>query len=116
MISWQTLGLLIPISPRLSAVAYMSIVADHVHEFIQCTSLASLVTTSESQHVVESMPQRIGAVLRANTKHWFAVPNKVHHECHLKLFKKPNTNMFLNKYHQLNLWTYKCSCQEKHRC
>ncbi len=37
--SWHTLCPLVPIEHRLNATAYLSIVADHVHRFIQCTHL-----------------------------------------------------------------------------
>ncbi len=34
MVSWHTLGPLIPIEHRLHATAYLSIIADHVHPFM----------------------------------------------------------------------------------
>ncbi len=58
--SWHTLGPLEPIERCLNATDYLSIVADHVHPlWLQCNHLLMF------QHLVESMPRRIKAVLKA---------------------------------------------------
>ncbi len=60
---------LVPIEHRLNATAYLSIVADHVHPFVTIVYPSSDATSRNVeegfQHLVEYMPWRIKAVLKA---------------------------------------------------
>jgi len=75
MISWHTLGPLVPIGHCLNATASLSIVSDHVHPREHPTNLHQLqdaiisiwanISNQCFQHLFELMPHRINAVLKA---------------------------------------------------
>jgi len=54
MFSCHTLGLLVPITHRLNATAYLSIVSDHVHPFM-ATMHPLIATSSRIMHHVTKL-------------------------------------------------------------
>ncbi len=55
IISWHTLGPLVPIKHCLNATAYLSIVADHVHPFMATVYPSSDATSSRIMHHVTKL-------------------------------------------------------------
>ncbi len=53
--SWHTLGPLVPIKHCLSATAYLSIVADHVHPFMTTVYHLLMTTSSRIMHHVTKL-------------------------------------------------------------
>ncbi len=53
--SWHTLGPLVPIEHGLNATAYLSIVADHVHPFMNSVYPYSDATSSRIMHHVTKL-------------------------------------------------------------
>ncbi len=51
---WHTLGPLAPIEDRLKAIAYLSIVADHVHPFMTTVYHLLMATSSRIMHMSQS--------------------------------------------------------------
>jgi len=54
MFSWHTLGPLMPIGHHLNAMAYLSIVSDHIHPFI-ATIHPLMATSSRIMHHVTKL-------------------------------------------------------------
>ncbi len=55
IISWNTLGPLVPIEHRFNATAYLSIVGDHVHPFMTTVYPSSDATSSRIMHHVTKL-------------------------------------------------------------
>ncbi len=55
IVSWHTLGPLVPIDHRLNATDYLSIVADHVHLFMTTVYTSSDATSSRIMHHVTKL-------------------------------------------------------------
>ncbi len=51
---WHTLGPLAPIEDRLKAIAYLSIVADHVHPFMTTVYHLLMATSSRIMHMSQT--------------------------------------------------------------
>jgi len=83
MFSWHTLGPLVPIGHRLIAVAYLSIVSDHVHPF-----MASMDPTPDGYFQQDNVPCHKAQII----SNWF-----LEHDNEFTVLKWPPQSPDLNK-------------------
>ncbi len=69
MFSWHTLGPLVPIGHCLNAMAYLSIVSDHVHPF-----MATMYPSSDGYFQQDNAPCHKAQII----SNWFLEHDRVH--------------------------------------